>query len=82
MLAYVTIFAVSLCGYVGAPLWSPLLAAAGLFSISFARHQGLIARGGARGFQSEVDEALWRSAFNAAATTGGMFAFGSLLRVI
>jgi hypothetical protein len=76
MLAYLTIFAASICGYAGAPLWSPLLAAAGLFSISYARHQRLIKRGFDRGFHDEIDDTLWSCAMNAATTTGGAFAFG------
>ena len=82
MLAYLTIFAASLCGYGGAPLWSPLLAAAGLFSISYAQHQGLIGRGLARGFQDDVEDTLWRSGLNALTTTVGAFVFGAVLRVL
>ena len=82
MLAFLTIFAVSLCGYVGAPLWSPLLAAAGLLSISYVQHQHLISRGLARGFQDDVEDTLWRSGVNALTTTVGAFAFGVVIRAL
>ena len=82
MLGYLTIFVASLCGYAGAPLWTPLLAAAGLFSVSLAQHQGLIKRGLARGFQADIEEALWRSALSAVGTTSGMFLFGIVVRAL
>ncbi len=80
MLAYLTILAASLCGYGGAPVWTMFLASAGLFSVSYAQHQGLIGRGLARGFQQEVADTLWRSGMNALTTTCGAFLFGMALK--
>jgi hypothetical protein len=82
MLAYLTILAASMCGYAGAPVWSLLLAAAGLFSVSYSQHQGLIRRGLDRGFQDDVSDTLWRSGVNALTTTGGAFVFGMVLKAL
>ncbi len=82
MLAYLTIFIASVCGYAGAPLWSPLLGAVGLLSISFAQHHGIVKRGMARDFQDEVDDAFWRSALNAVATTSSIYVFGMVVRAL
>ena len=82
MLGYVILFATSLCGYAGTALWSALLAATVLFSVSLVQHHTAIRHSLARGYQDDVEQTLWLGGFTAFALASTMFLLGNMVRVI
>jgi H+/gluconate symporter-like permease len=82
MLAYITIFLASMCGYAGTPIWWAPVAAVGLASLSYAENYMLIRRGQELGFADEVTGTMLKSFGNALMATGAAYAFGMVLRVV
>lgn len=82
MLAYLTIFAASVSGFAGAPLWVVGLATIALASLSFAEHYALYQRGTGLGFFDLVDTTLIGSLLNALTASGLAFAAGAALRFV
>jgi hypothetical protein len=82
MLAFIGIFISGICGYAGASLWSPLLAAAALVLISYSANHNLIRDGIDKGLSELVEGTLLMSAANALTAAGGCYAFGLTVRVL
>lgn len=82
MLGYCTILVAAVCGLIGAPLWSVVVAAIALSSISYARHTPLFRRAGELGMQDAIDETLVVSLFNGLLAAGAAFGCGAALRVL
>ena len=82
MLGYLTILVAAVCGLAGAPLWSVVVAAIALSSISYARHVALFRRAGDVGMQSAIDETLVASLLNGLLAAGAAFGCGAALRIL
>lgn len=82
MLTYLTIFAVSLCGYAGLPIWTVVAATIALMSLTMSEHYGLYKRGSELGLFRQVDRTFLSSAFNAVCAAGGAYFCGVVVRYI
>ena len=80
MLTYATIFLVSICGYVRAPIWSIGVATIAMSSISYAKHYYLYRRGTELGLHELVDQTFIGSLFNALVATSIAYAMGAIVR--
>lgn len=80
VLSYLAIFAVSLCGYAGLPIWVVGAATIALASLSYAEHHRLYKRGAELGLFSLVDATLVGSLFNALCATAVAYGFGVIVR--
>lgn len=82
MLGLLAILAVSLCGLAAAPLWSVPLAAAGLASVSYARHSVLFRRAADLGMQDAIEQTLLGSVVNSLAASLLAYGCGAALRLL
>ena len=82
MLAFLAILAAGLCGYANAPALSWPAASIALASLSWAEHYLLIRRGIEAGLNTEIDDTLLRSFFNAVVATGACYWFGVTVRMV
>ena len=82
MLVYGTIFLVSICGYIHAPIWSVGLATIALSSLSYGKHYYLYRRGTELGLYDVVDQTFKASLLNALVATMVAYAVGALVRMI
>ncbi len=82
MLSYLTIFASSLCGYTGMPVWSVGAATLALASLSASEHFSLYKRGAELGLFRQIDDTLLRSLFNAFCGTALAYVSGVVVRHI
>jgi hypothetical protein len=82
MLAYLTIFAASVSGFAGAPVYVVGLATLALASLSYAEHYSIYQRGSENGLFDLVDTTLIGSLFNAVAASGAAFGAGAALSFI
>lgn len=82
MFGYVAILVSAVCGLVGAPAWSVVVAAIALSSISYARHQTLFRRAGDLGMQNAIDQTLVSSLINGLLAAGAAYGCGVVLRVL
>jgi hypothetical protein len=82
VLAFLTLFAVALCGYTHATAMTWPAAALGLSSISWGHHYLLIRRGLDDGMGDAVSATLTSSMFNAVVATGGCYWAGVVVRMM
>ena len=82
MLSYCTILVAAVCGLVGAPLWSVVVAAIALSSISYTRHTPLFRRAGELGMQDAIDQTLVSSLTNSLLASAAAYGCGVALRVL
>jgi hypothetical protein len=82
VLAFLTLFAVALCGYTHTTAMAWPAAALGLSSISWGHHYLLIRRGLDDGMGDAVSATLTTSMFNAVMATGGCYWAGVLVRMM
>jgi hypothetical protein len=80
-LSYSAIFAASLCGYAGLPVWVIGAATIALASLSYAEHYFLHRRGASLGLSSLMDTTLMRSVFNAFCASAAGYTFGAIVRL-
>jgi hypothetical protein len=80
--AFLSILLVVFCGLVAAPMWSVLVAAIALASLSYARHFVLFRRAADLGMQDEIDRTLLGSLVNALAASAVAYSCGMVLRVL
>lgn len=81
MLEFVLIFAAALSGFVHAPVWVVVVAASGLFAMSFWRHADVYERGMGLGFVSLMRETAWRSGMHGLAASAMAFGGGLVIRL-
>jgi hypothetical protein len=81
VLAFLTLFAVALCGYTHSSALAWPAAALGLSSISWGHHYLLIRRGLDDGMGDAVSATLTSSMLNAVVATGGCYWAGVLVRM-
>ena len=82
MLAYFAILISAICGLTAAPVWSVIIAAIALSSISYARHQSLFGRAGDLGMQRAIDATLLASLFNGVLAAAAAYGCGVALRFL
>jgi hypothetical protein len=82
VLAFLTLFAVGLCGYAQSSAMSWPAAALALSSISYAQHYLLIRRGLDDGHGDAVSATLTSSIINALLATGGCYWVGVGVRTV
>lgn len=80
MLEFVLIFAAALSGFVHAPVWVVVVAASGLFAMSFWRHADVYERGIELGLTKLMQVTAWQSGMHAIAANGFAFGAGLVLR--
>jgi hypothetical protein len=81
VLSYLTIFASSLCGYTGMPLWTLGAVTLALTSISASESYWLYKRGAELGLSRQVDETLLKSLFNAFCGAAAAYLCGVIVRL-
>jgi hypothetical protein len=82
MLVYGTIFLVSICGYIHAPILSVGLATIALSSLSYGKHYYLYRRGAELGLYEAIDQSFKASLFNALIASMVAYAVGAFVRMI
>ena len=82
MLAYFAILISAMCGLAAAPLWSVIIAAIALSSISYARHQSLFRRAADLDMQQAIDQTLVASLFNGVMAVAAAYGCGVALRFL
>jgi hypothetical protein len=81
MLDFLIIFAAALAGFVHAPVAVVVVAAGGLFAMSYWRHADVYERGMTLGLTSILSRAALMSGWNAIAASGMAFVGGVVIRL-
>jgi len=82
MLALLAVLLVAFCGLGAAPMWSVVVAALGLATISYARHHLLFRRAADLGLQGEIDQTLLGSLLNGLLASTAAYGCGAALRFL
>jgi hypothetical protein len=82
MLEFLIIFAAALAGFAHAPVSVILIAAGGLFAMSYRRHSSIYDRGLSLGFASLMRATALRSTMHAVMACGMAFGGGVAIRVV
>ena len=82
MLAFLSILATALAAFAGAPLWTMLIGAGVLVTISLSEQRKLAGRFEAIGARHVLVYAAWQSGFDALVATVAAFALGWALRTV
>lgn len=76
MLAFTSILLTAFASFAGAPIWTALIGAAVLFSISLREQRKFAARFSNLGLMQMLTMAHWQSAGHAVLASGAAFAIG------
>lgn len=81
MLAFTSILMTALAAFAGAPIWTALIGAAILFSVSLREQRKLATRFSNLGVTHVLTMAHWQSAGHALLASGAAFGLGALIRL-
>jgi hypothetical protein len=81
MLDFLIIFAAALSGFVHAPVWVVVVAAGGLFAMSYWRHADIYERGLGLGLIGLMQATAWRSGMHGLVASGVAFGGGLVIRL-
>src|SRR5262245_37369311 len=82
VLAFLSILLVAFCGLAAAPIWSVLIAAIALATISYARHHLLFRQAADLDLQVQIDYTLIGSLVNGLAASTVAYGCGAVLRFL
>ena len=82
LLTYTTVFAMCLCGYAHAPVWTIVLGTLGLTALTYAKHYRLLKRGTDLGLFDLVDGTVASASFTALLAASVSYVIGIAVRSI